>query len=46
MYFVAFDDNLDINDWFDPTVLDRLLPGALRFTFAADEQRMQDIEVK
>ena len=44
-HFIAFDDNVDANEWVDPAVLDRLIPGALRLTLAQDERRNQDLPI-
>ena len=41
-YFAVVDDNVDPNDWFDPAVLDRLIPAAIRITLGPNEARTQD----
>ena len=45
-YFLTFDDNVYPNEWFDPAVLDRLIPGALRLTLLQDERRSQNLVSK
>jgi hypothetical protein len=41
-YFAVVDDNVDPNAWFDPVLLDRLIPRAIRITLGPDEARTQD----
>ena len=41
-YFAVVEDNVDANQWFDPVLLDRLIPGAIRITLGPDEARTQD----
>jgi hypothetical protein len=45
-YFVVVDDNVDPNEWFDPAVLDRLVPRAVRITLGANETRSQDFVIR
>jgi hypothetical protein len=41
-YFAVVEDNVDPNEWFDPVLLDRLVPRAIRITLAENEARTQD----
>ena len=41
-YFAVVEDNVDANQWFDPVLLDRLIPRAIRITLGPDEARTQD----
>ena len=41
-YFAVVDDNVDPNAWFDPVLLDRLIPGAVRLTLGPNEAQTQD----
>jgi hypothetical protein len=43
---VVVDDNVDPNEWFDPAVLDRLVPRAVRITLGANETRSQDFVIR
>jgi hypothetical protein len=45
-YLVALTDDVEPNSWFDPRVLERLSPGAIRVTIAAGEAKTQDVVVK
>jgi len=44
-YHLAAIDDVEPGEWFDPAFLQRLLPGALKLTIAAGEQRVQDIRL-
>jgi hypothetical protein len=38
--------NLDANEWFDPVVLERLLPGSTAFTVAGTETTRVDLVMR
>ena len=44
-YHLAAIDDVEPGEWFDPAFLQRLLPGAMKITIAAGEQRVQDIRL-
>jgi uncharacterized protein (DUF2141 family) len=44
-YLVAAADDVESGEWFDPAVLQRLTPTAIRITIAEGEQKIQDIRV-
>ena len=44
-YHLAAIDDVEPGEWFDPAFLQRLLPGAMRLTIQAGEQRVQDIRL-
>jgi hypothetical protein len=37
---------VDPNAWFDPVLLDRLIPRAIRLTMGPNESRTQDFAIK
>lgn len=44
-YFVAAADDLEPDEWFDPVVLQRLVPGATKITIGEGEQKTLEIRV-
>jgi hypothetical protein len=44
-YLVVARDDVEAGEWFDPAVLQRLAPGAVRITLADGEQKIQDVRV-
>lgn len=44
-YLVVARDDVEAGEWFDPAVLQRLAPAAVRITLADGEQKIQDVRV-
>jgi hypothetical protein len=44
-YLVVAADDVETGEWFDPAVLQRLAPAAVRITIADGEQKVQDLRV-
>ena len=44
-YLLAAIDDVDPNEWFDPSFLQRLLPTAMKIAVAEREQKVQDIKL-
>jgi hypothetical protein len=44
-YLVAAIDDIEPNEWFDPALLQRLLPTAFRIAIAEGEDKVQDIRL-
>ena len=42
-YHLAAADDVEPGEWFDPSFLQRLLPGAVRVTIGEGERKVQDI---
>jgi hypothetical protein len=43
---VAVYDDLLANEWFDPAVLEQLVPGAAHLTIGGSERKTHDIVVR
>jgi hypothetical protein len=44
-YFILAFDDVEQGEWFDPALLERLLPGATRITLGEYEKKQQDLVV-
>lgn len=44
-YLLAAIDDVETNEWFDPSFLQRLLPTAMKVAIAEGEQKVQDIKL-
>jgi hypothetical protein len=44
-YLLAAIDDVEPGEWFDPALLDRLVPAALKIAMAEGEQKSQDIRL-
>ena len=44
-YLVAAIDDIEPNEWFDPALLQRLLPTAFKIAIAEGEDKVQDIRL-
>ena len=44
-YLLAAIDDVETNEWFDPSFLQRLLPTAMKIAIAEGEQKVQDINL-
>jgi len=45
-YFIVADDDIDVNEWFDPTLLEALAPRASRIRIDENEVKTYDIMVR
>jgi hypothetical protein len=45
-YRIAVGADLEQNEWFDPTVLERLFPSAIAITIAGVEKKTQDLTIR
>jgi hypothetical protein len=45
-YLVAAYDDVLVNEWFNPTLLEQLAPRAARVTIGDDERKTHDIVVR
>ena len=44
-YLIAAIDDVEPNEWFDPSFLQRLMPTAMKIAIAEGEQKLQDIKL-
>jgi len=44
-YFIAAIDDVEPNEWFDPALLQRLMPASMRLTISEGEQKVQDLHL-
>jgi len=44
-YFIAAIDDVEPNEWFDPALLQRLIPASMRVAISEGEQKIQDLRL-
>jgi hypothetical protein len=45
-YLVAVTDDIEVNAWFDPRVLEQLSQGGIAIRIAAGEAKTQDLSIR